>query len=83
MPQVGETIGTGGEIRAEMPGLVVSVPVAEGESVTRGATLMVLEAMKMEMPILSPVDGVIGELLCAQGDQVRAGQSLLRLVDTK
>lgn len=79
MPQAGETVGTGGEIRAEMPGTVVSVSVESGAAVARGDILMVLEAMKMEMPVQSPVDGVVIEIMSAQGSQVRAGQALLRL----
>ncbi|MWD26028.1 carbamoyl-phosphate synthase subunit L [Aquicoccus sp. SCR17] len=79
MPTPEGSVATGGEIRSEMPATVVSVPVKSGDTVARGAPLVVLEAMKMEMPVLCPRDCVIAEVLCTTGSQVRAGQALLRL----
>ena len=48
-----------GSLHAPMPGSVVSIAVAVGDSVRKGQTLVVLEAMKMEHPIGSPEDGVV------------------------
>ncbi len=61
-----------------MPGLVVAVPVKEGEHVFRGQTLVVLESMKMESDVASPVDGVVAEVKGAVGQAVEAGDILIR-----
>ncbi|MGR3425577.1 MAG: acetyl/propionyl/methylcrotonyl-CoA carboxylase subunit alpha [Pseudooceanicola nanhaiensis] len=79
MPGAVEMAVAGGEIRSEMPGLVVAVPVRQGERVSAGTTLAVVEAMKMETPIRAPVDGVVAELACAMGDQLRAGDLVARI----
>ncbi|MCB9457792.1 MAG: biotin/lipoyl-binding protein [Anaerolineaceae bacterium] len=62
-----------------MPGQVVNVLVAVGDSVTRGQTLVVLEAMKMEIRVAAPGDGTVRRLLVAQGDVVERGQLLLEV----
>ncbi|MFZ0612477.1 MAG: acetyl-CoA carboxylase biotin carboxylase subunit [Desulfobacterales bacterium] len=61
-----------------MPGLVVAVPVKQGEHVFRGQTLVVLESMKMESDVASPVDGVVAEVNGAVGQAVEAGDILIR-----
>jgi propionyl-CoA carboxylase alpha chain len=61
-----------------MPGLVVSVAVQKGARVFRGQTLVVLESMKMESDVASPVDGVVAEVLGAEGQAVEAGDVLIR-----
>jgi 3-methylcrotonyl-CoA carboxylase alpha subunit len=63
-----------------MPGKVVSFAVKAGDSVKRGQTLAVMDAMKMEHTIAAPMDGVVAELLYAPGDQVTEGAELLKLV---
>ncbi len=55
------------------PGSVVAVHVDEGATVTAGAPLVSIEAMKMEHPVLAPHDGTV-HLLVAVGDQARRGQ---------
>jgi propionyl-CoA carboxylase alpha chain len=60
-----------------MPGAVIRLLVSPGDTVTAGDVLLVLEAMKMEHGVRSPVDGVVGEVLVAPGQQVDAGQPLL------
>jgi biotin carboxyl carrier protein len=60
-----------------MPGLVVSVPVAAGETVLAGQVLIVLESMKMENEVSAPQDGVIQALNVAAGELVNANQVLL------
>lgn len=67
----------GGGLVAPMPGKVIEVLASEGETVTAGTTLMLLEAMKMEHPIQAPHDGVVREIRVAQGDQVENGAVLL------
>jgi propionyl-CoA carboxylase alpha chain len=61
-----------------MPGLVVDVPVTKGERVFRGQTLVILESMKMESGVASPVDGLISEVRTAAGQAVEAGDVLIR-----
>ena len=65
-----------------MPGSVVTVEVAEGDAVTRGQTLVVVEAMKMEHPVTAPVDGTVVGLAVAAGDPVEAGQALVTVHPT-
>ncbi|ANU07238.1 acetyl/propionyl/methylcrotonyl-CoA carboxylase subunit alpha [Paraurantiacibacter namhicola] len=60
-----------GAILAPMPGKVIAVDVAEGDSVTAGQRLMVLEAMKMEHALTAPFDGTVTELSAATGGQVQ------------
>ncbi|GAA4545369.1 hypothetical protein GCM10023175_25020 [Pseudonocardia xishanensis] len=60
-----------------MLGGVVRVLAAEGDPVTAGQPLVVLEAMKMEHTVAAPVDGTVAELRVAQGDQVETGQVLV------
>ena len=68
--------GEGG-VMAPMPATVVAINTAPGKSVKEGDTVIVLEAMKMEMPIKSPRTGVVKALHCAKGDLVQPGVSLL------
>ncbi|ACZ31119.1 Carbamoyl-phosphate synthase L chain ATP- binding protein [Xylanimonas cellulosilytica DSM 15894] len=62
-----------GEVRAAMPGTVAAVTVADGESVAPGATVVVVEAMKMEHPLTAPRGGTV-RLRVQPGDQVRLDQ---------
>ncbi len=66
-----------GSLHAPMPGKIISVTVASGDSVTEGQTLVVMEAMKMEHTLKSPVDGRVVSLRVAVGDQVEADQVLV------
>ncbi|MET4101970.1 3-methylcrotonyl-CoA carboxylase alpha subunit [Roseovarius sp. MBR-78] len=66
-------------IEAPMPGLVKAVYAEAGQAVARGDRLAVLEAMKMEHSLLAARDGVVAEVLVAEGDQVSAGAALIRL----
>ncbi|MFK7752022.1 MAG: biotin carboxylase N-terminal domain-containing protein [Sedimentitalea sp.] len=77
---VGST-GDGNRIDAPMPGLVKAVLAKPGQRVSKGDRLVVLEAMKMEHALLAERDGVVGEVLSVEGDQVEAGAALVRLQD--
>ena len=61
-----------------MPGLVVDVPVQKGERVFRGQSLVILESMKMESGVPSPIDGVVSEVLVQAGQAVEAEDILIR-----
>ena len=65
--------------RAPMTGAVVALPVAVGDNVARGDTLVVIEAMKMEHAVQAQVDARIAEILVAVGEQVDEGETLLTL----
>lgn len=74
--------GTGsGEftLKAPMPGLVVSVPVKEGDTVTKGQVLVILESMKMQNELKSPRDGVVSRIKIEQGQTVEQKQAMLTL----
>jgi biotin carboxyl carrier protein len=66
-----------GEMRAPIPGVIVSIPVREGDKVTRGQTIIILEAMKMQSEIASPVDGVIGSISVKERSPVQEGDLLM------
>ena len=70
--------GGDAELVSPMPGSVVAVGVEDGGTVTAGAVVVAVEAMKMEHALTAPVDGVV-ELLVAVGDQVKVGQPLARI----
>lgn len=67
------------DIKAPMPGLVLEVAVEPGQSVSKGDTLLILEAMKMENIIKAPGDGTIGEILIEKGTAVEKGAVLIKL----
>ena len=65
------------EVKAPMPGLVVEVEVKEGDAVSKGSGLVIVEAMKMENELKSPGDGVIKEVRVRKGDTVEKEQVLV------
>ncbi len=67
----GQASAADGAILAPMPGKVIAVDVSEGEAVTAGQRLMVLEAMKMEHALTAPFDGTVTELAASEGGQVQ------------
>jgi biotin carboxyl carrier protein len=69
----------GGTVVAPMPGTVLQVAVKIGDRVSKGQTLLVLEAMKMENEIMAPAAGVVRELNITQGVSVNAGDILVIL----
>ena len=76
----GHASAADGAIIAPMPGKVIAVDVAEGQAVTAGQRLMVLEAMKMEHALTAPFDGVIEGLAVSAGSQVQVEAVLCRVV---
>ncbi|MBV6459758.1 MAG: hypothetical protein HONBIEJF_02911 [Fimbriimonadaceae bacterium] len=75
----GPTASGNGEALAPMPGLIVDVLVGNGEAVTKGQKLLILEAMKTQQPVSAPFDGVVENLGVAKGDQVVEGQLLVKV----
>lgn len=68
-----------GRITSPMPGKVIAVSVAKGQEVAKGQSLLVMEAMKMEMTIKADCTGLIEDLPIANGDQVDAGDLLVSI----
>lgn len=66
-------------VTAPMPGTVIRVLVEEGARVEARQPLLVLEAMKMETPLVSPHDGVVGRVHVGEGDRVAGGDVLIEL----
>ncbi|MBY8888230.1 MULTISPECIES: biotin/lipoyl-binding carrier protein [Streptomycetaceae] len=64
------------EIQAEMVANVWKVVAHEGDALTEGDTLVILESMKMEIPVLAESTGVVAELKVAEGDVVQEGDVL-------
>jgi acetyl-CoA carboxylase biotin carboxyl carrier protein len=62
------------EVRSPAVGRVLEVLVAVGESVAQGAELLILESMKMEIPVPAPGQGTVREIKVAAGAQVRADE---------
>jgi 3-methylcrotonyl-CoA carboxylase alpha subunit len=73
--------GTGhqGSLSAPMPATVVRVDAAAGDIVRRGDALIILEAMKMELPVRAPADGTVKAVHCKSGDLVQAGVPLIEI----
>jgi glutaconyl-CoA/methylmalonyl-CoA decarboxylase subunit gamma len=74
-----DEVGGSGVIRAMMPGRIVRVMVKKGDSVRKGTSLLVLEAMKMENDIQAQSDGVIDALFVEAGQTVESGAELAHL----
>ncbi|WP_454665880.1 acetyl/propionyl/methylcrotonyl-CoA carboxylase subunit alpha [Acinetobacter calcoaceticus] len=78
-PETADVVGDG-KIRAPMDGAVVNILVNKGDSVVKGQTLLVLEAMKIQQQIRSDVDGVVEDILGQQGQQVKKRQMLFSIL---
>ncbi|MCB0353046.1 MAG: hypothetical protein KDD64_05955 [Bdellovibrionales bacterium] len=65
------------ELRAPMPGVVVSIPIKEGDSVAQGETLLVVEAMKMENNIPAPRDGTVKKIHVQSGQELEPNALLV------
>lgn len=67
------------EVKAQMAGTVFEVSVKEGDSVTKGQTLIILESMKMEIPHEAESDGTVAKISVAEGDFVEENDVLVEL----
>ena len=77
-PETAEVAGDG-KIRAPMDGSIINVMVNAGDTVSKGQTLLILEAMKIQQQIKSDVDGIVGEIVGQAGQQVKKRQILLNV----
>jgi acetyl/propionyl-CoA carboxylase alpha subunit len=68
-------------LKAPMPGLVVAVPVTEGDPVKKGQVLLILESMKMQNELKSPRDGTVGRVRVRAGEKVEQKQTLLSVLE--
>jgi acetyl-CoA carboxylase biotin carboxyl carrier protein len=64
------------EVKAELVGNLWKIVTEVGQAVEEDDTLMILESMKMEIPITSPITGTIKEILVKEGDVVQEGQTV-------
>ncbi|MBV9101599.1 MAG: biotin/lipoyl-binding carrier protein [Candidatus Dormibacteraeota bacterium] len=64
------------EVKAELVGNLWKIVVEVGQAVQEDDTLMILESMKMEIPITSPVSGTVKEITVKEGDVVQEGQTV-------
>lgn len=68
-----------GAIKAPLPGVIVAVQVKEGDSVKKGDTILILEAMKMQSEIASPVSGIISKVHVKEKALVQEGEILINI----
>jgi 3-methylcrotonyl-CoA carboxylase alpha subunit len=73
--------GGGGRVIAPMPGRVLRILVAVGAPVRRGEVLVVIEAMKVQMRITAPADGIVAAIGCGEGDLVEDGAELVTIAE--
>ncbi|WP_396588158.1 urea carboxylase [Bermanella sp. R86510] len=69
----------GQAVRSDIAGNVWKVEVEEGQAVKAGDVLVIVEAMKMEFPVLAPQDGIVATLCCSEGRAVHPGDALLSI----
>jgi biotin carboxyl carrier protein len=67
-------------LKAPMPGLVVTIPVSEGQEVRKGQVLLILESMKMQNELKSPRDGKVNRIKVKAGESVEQRQTLLSVM---
>lgn len=67
------------KITSDVTGLVWKVLIGEGDSVAEESPVLILESMKMEIPILSPEEGTVSKVLVKEGDRVNEGDVVVLL----
>jgi biotin carboxyl carrier protein len=75
-------VAEGGEfhLKAPMPGMVVAIPVTEGQAVKKGQVLLILESMKMQNELKSPKDGTVSRIRVKTGEAAEQKQVLLSVI---
>lgn len=74
-PQEAANVGSI-KIKSSVPGKVIAVEVSQGQAVKAGDTVVILESMKMEIPVVAPQDGTIASIAVSQGNDVENGAVL-------
>jgi acetyl-CoA carboxylase biotin carboxyl carrier protein len=67
------------EVKSEIPGKVISIEVGVGDRVAEDDAVIMVESMKMEVPIPAPIGGTVAEILVTDGEAVSEGQVVARL----
>jgi len=78
----GSGVAESGEfhLKAPMPGLVVAIPVEEGQQIKKGQVILILESMKMQNELKSPRDGTMGRIRVRVGESVEQKQTMLSVL---
>ncbi len=76
-PAAAAVTAAGEAVNAPMPGTILKVNVSQGQAVTEGQVLVILEAMKMENEILAPKSGTVNQVLVTKGSNVDTGAALV------
>lgn len=79
MQRRGGISSSSGEVHAPMPGLIVDVTVEDGEAVAKGQTVIILESMKMQNELKSPIDGMVRAINAVAGQAVDKNDLLLEI----
>jgi len=77
--QTDDGIGTDGDLVAQFPGKVKKIFVREGQNISEGDSLILLEAMKMEFTVKAPYSGVVKQIIVNSDEQIMPGQKLIDL----
>lgn len=67
------------EVRSEIPGKVISIEVAVGARVVEDDAIIMVESMKMEIPVQAPIDGTVVEILVTRDEALSEGQVVARM----
>ena len=78
-PAAPAPLAAGEAVKSPMPGNILKINVAQGQSVKEGDTLIVLEAMKMENDVVAPRDGTVAQIVVTKGAVVETGSPLVIL----
>ncbi len=78
-PAASAPLAAGEAVKSPMPGNILKINVAQGQSVKEGDTLIVLEAMKMENDVVAPRDGTVAQIVVTKGAVVETGSPLVIL----
>ena len=79
MQRRGGMVDSSGEVHAPMPGLIVDVTVEEGDAVAKGQTVIILESMKMQNELKSPIDGIARAIHAVAGQAVDKNDLLVEI----
>lgn len=81
--EAASTATASGTVKAQMPGKILSLSVKEGDSVSQGQSLMIMESMKMELSLDAPFDGKVEAVQATVGQMVALGDTLVRIGGTE